>query len=246
LDGRASVEGTDVTSHEVPDSQLPRGVGDAPEVSPASSASVILLRDSPLEVLMIRRHSKASFVPDAWVFPGGMVDADDHELGDGTDLGTMRVAAARELFEESGIWLGSPLADADAKRQALIAGETPFATLAREAPLDLDGLVWTSRWITPIGVPKRFDTYFFLAIAGRDAVATTDDGEDGEAVEVRWITPSAAIETLQIVFPTMKNLEAIAGFDTAEELLASRRGEDVLTMRPVIVVEDGRKKIILP
>ena len=235
-----------MTSHEVPDRQLPRGAGEAPEVAPAPAASVILLRDSPLEVLMIRRHSNASFVPDAWVFPGGMVDADDRELGDGSDLGTMRVAAARELFEESGIWLGAPLASSVAKRRALLEGRTAFATLNREAPLDLDALVWTSRWITPIGVPKRFDTYFFLAVAGRDAVATTDDGEDGEAVEVRWITPSAAIEKLQIVFPTMKNLEAIAGFDTADELLASRRGVDVPTTRPVIVVEDGVKKIILP
>ena len=195
---------------------------------------------------MIRRHSKASFVPDAWVFPGGMVEANDRELGDGTDLGTMRVAAARELFEESGIWLGAPLASAVAKRRALLEGRTTFATLAREAPLDLNALVWTSRWITPIGLPKRFDTYFFLAIARPDAVATTDDGEDGEAVEVRWITPSAAIETLQIVFPTMKNLEAIAGFDTAEELLASRRRVDVPTTCPVLVIDDGRKKIILP
>lgn len=228
---------------------LPRGAGDAAKIPSVPAASVILVRPREsrgLEVLMIRRHPKATFVPDAWVFPGGMVEADDRELGDGTDLGTMRVAAARELFEESGIWLGAPLAGAVAKRRALLAGETAFAALVREAPIDLDALVWTSRWITPVGLPKRFDTYFFLAIAGRDAVATVDDGENGEAVEVKWITPSAAIETLQIVFPTMKNLEAIAAFDTAEELLVSRRGVDVPATRPVLVVEDGRKKIILP
>ena len=195
---------------------------------------------------MIRRHSKASFVPDAWVFPGGMVETSDRDLGDGSELGTMRVAAARELFEESGIWLGAPLAGSEAKRQALLAGDTTFAALVRETSLDLDALVWTSRWITPIGIPKRFDTYFFLAIAHDDAVASVDNGEDGEAVEVKWITPQAAIETLQIVFPTLKNLEAITGFETAEELLASRRGVDVPETRPVLVVEDGRKKIILP
>lgn len=92
-----------MTSHEVTDRQLPRGAGDAGDVLAAPAASVILLlRGSPLEVLMIRRHSKASFVPDAWVFPGGMVETSDRELGDGTELGTMPVAAARELFEESG------------------------------------------------------------------------------------------------------------------------------------------------
>src|SRR4051812_30818250 len=163
------------TSHNVSDRQLPRGAGGAADVPPIPAASVILLRDSPLEVLMIRRHSKSTFVPDAWVFPGGVVDATDHALGDGTELGTMRVAAARELFEESGIWLGAKLGDAEAKRRVLLAGEMTFASIVRETPLDLTGLVWTSRWITPVGVPKRFDTYFFLAIANSDAVASAEN-----------------------------------------------------------------------
>jgi len=231
------------TSHNVSDRQLPRGAGDAGEVPPVPAASVIVLRDSPLEVLMIRRHSKSSFVPDAWVFPGGVVESSDHDLGDGTELGTMRIAAARELFEESGIWLGAPLADAEAKRRKLLTGEITFASLLDESPLDLEELVWTSRWITPVGVPKRFDTYFFLAVVDRNAVASA---ENVEAVEVIWIAPAEAIERLQIVFPTQKNLEALAGFTSAEELLASRRGVDVPATRPVLVVEDGKKKIILP
>lgn len=231
------------TSHKVSDRQLPRGAGDAADVPPVPAASVILLRDSPLEVLMIRRHSKSTFVPDAWVFPGGVVEANDYEVGDGTELGTMRIAAARELFEESGIWLGAPLTDAEEKRRALLAGETKFATLIDDSPLDLTNLVWTSRWITPVGVPKRFDTYFFLAAIGRDAIASA---ENVEAVEVLWIPPAEAIGKLQIVFPTQKNLEAITGFTSVEELLGSRRGAEVPTTRPVLVVEDGRKKIILP
>jgi 8-oxo-dGTP pyrophosphatase MutT (NUDIX family) len=226
--------------------QLPRGAGDATEVPVVAAASVILLRDAPLEVLMMRRHAKASFVPDTWVFPGGIVEASDVDLGDGTEMGTMRVAALRELFEESGIWLGASLDDAVAKRRALLTGETTFAALAEEAALDFDSLVLTSRWITPIGVPKRFDTCFFLALAGTDAVPSVDDGEDGEAVELRWITPCAAIETLAIVFPTQKNLEALAGFETAKELIDSRRGIEVTTTRPVLEVENGKKKIILP
>jgi len=231
------------TSHNVSDRQLPRGAGDAAEVPAVPAASVILLRESPMEVLMIRRHSKSSFVPDAWVFPGGVIEANDYDLSDGTELGAMRVGAARELFEESGIWLGAPLAGAAEKRRALLAGEITFASLIDESPLDLTKLVWTSRWITPVGVPKRFDTYFFLAVVGRDAVASP---EKVEAVEVIWISPSEAIEKLQIVFPTLKNLEAIAGFRSAEELLASRRGVEVPATRPVLVVEDGKKKIILP
>jgi 8-oxo-dGTP pyrophosphatase MutT (NUDIX family) len=231
------------TSHDVTDRQLPGGAGEAPEVVPFPAASVILLRDAPLEVLMIRRHSKSSFVPGAWVFPGGMVDESDHALGDGTELGTMRIAAARELFEESGIWLGAPLKDADEKRRALLAGEITFASLVDESPIDVEKLVWTSRWITPVGVPKRFDTYFFLAHADHDAIASA---ENVEAVEAIWIAPSEAIEKLEIVFPTQKNLEALARFSSAAELLNSRRGVEIPTTRPVLVVEGGRKTIILP
>jgi 8-oxo-dGTP pyrophosphatase MutT (NUDIX family) len=231
------------TSHNVSDRQLPRGAGDAAEVPAIPAASVIVLRDAPLQVLMIRRHSKSSFVPDAWVFPGGVIEPGDHDLAGGTEIGAMRIGAVRELFEESGIWLGAPLDDADAKRRALLAGEITFASLIDESPLDVEKLVWTSRWITPVGVPKRFDTYFFLAAVDRNAVASA---ENVEAVEVIWISPSEAIEKLQIVFPTQKNLEALAGFTSAEELLASRRGVEVPATRPVLVVENGKKTIILP
>ncbi len=64
----------------------------------------------------------------------------------------------------------SPMRSANAVR--LLAASVAFRDLVAEAPLDLAKLVWTSRWITPAGIPKRFDTYFFLAAVSRDAVAT--------------------------------------------------------------------------
>lgn len=209
------------------------------EVRPIPSASVILLRGDPLEVLMIRRHAKSSFVPNAWVFPGGAVDADDERE---STLATMRVAAARELFEESGIWQGAPLPNLEVARRALLAGETTFAALAAVGPVDFERLVWTSRWITPAGVPKRFDTWFFLARADEDAEATVDDNE---AVDVVWIRPADAIGRLEIVFPTQKNLEAIAGFTSIDELLESRRGAEIPTTRPRLVIEGGVTRIVL-
>src|SRR5205085_12053626 len=152
------------------------------------AASVIVLRDSPMEVLMIRRHDNASFVPSAWVFPGGVVEQLDREIarerGDGSLLGRMRVAAARELFEETGVWLGAPIDNAEGKRRRLLAGNLSFRQLLEESPIDFKKLTWTSHWITPAGIAKRFDTYFFLAKAGRDVVATVDNRE---AVESVWI-----------------------------------------------------------
>ena len=212
----------------VRDDQLPAGAGSAPETKPIPAASVLLLRDDPLEVLMIRRHASSSFVPDAWVFPGGAVDPDDAAFSDSSILNTMRITAARELYEETGIWLGK--------------GEVDYRNL------DFEQLVWTSRWITPVGVPKRFDTYFFLACTSRD---TTVKLQASEAVDSVWISPAAAVERhiagdLQLVFPTLKNLEAIVGFKSSGELLEARRNAEIMTTQPILVLEGGRKKIVLP
>ena len=179
-------------------------------VEPLPAASLILLRDvrrvlqpadaragepTPhFQVLMIRRHAGASFVPDFWVFPGGM-----HEESDGDDL---RVTAIRETREETGITID-----------------------------DVDDLVWTSRWITPVGVPKRFDTYFYLAEAP-NAEVTIDEKE---VVDHVWITPADALKQLKMVFPTIKNLEALLGFDSAGALIVSRRGAIIEPVQPILV-----------
>jgi 8-oxo-dGTP pyrophosphatase MutT (NUDIX family) len=206
-------------------------------VTPLPAASAILVRDDPFEVLMLRRHEKSSFVPNAWVFPGGIAEGSDAQFGDGTIVDTMRVTAIRETFEETGIWLGAPLADAENRRRALLDGRITFRELANEAPFDLAKLAWTSRWITPAGIPKRFDTYFFVANVGRDAVATA---EQNEIVDVTWIHPSDALakhkaREMQMVFPTLRNLEAITGFANASALLDARRGAVIEPIEPVLV-----------
>lgn len=207
------------------------------EVAAQPAASVIVLRDDPFEVLMLRRHERASFVPNAWVFPGGAVDADDER---GSTLATMRVAAARELFEEAGVWLGAPLRDAEIKRKALLASEIGFGMLLEESPVALDErLIWTSHWITPFGVPKRFDTYFFLTTVPRDTAASL---LGDEASDLRWIAPADALATLEMIFPTIRNLEAIRAFRSAVALIESRIGADIPAIQPVI----RDRKIALP
>ena len=207
----------------VRDDQLPRGAGGAPEVEPIPAASVMLLRDDPLRVLMIRRHASSSFVPDSWVFPGGVLEDEDRARSEGSIVNAMRFAAARELFEETGISLGDPV--------------------------DLEQLVWTSRWITPVGVPKRFDTYFFLACAPAQHQLQL---QASEAVDAVWISPAEAVQKhlageFPLVFPTLKNLEAIVGFGSSGELLEARRdAAEIPTTRPILVVENGKKSIVLP
>lgn len=167
------------------------------EVPAVPAASVIVLRDDPFEVLLLRRSDKSSFVPNAWVFPGGAIE-------EGED---MRQAAARETFEECGI------------------------------SLDTEELVLTSRWITPVGIPKRFDTWFFLANVARETTVRIDERE---IVEAMWIAPQDALarRDLRLVFPTIKNLEAIAGFANSVALIESRRDAVVEPVQPVLV--DGK------
>jgi len=171
---------------------------------------------------MIRRHEKSSFAPDVWAFPGGAVEEEDLRGSGGILLNGMRTAAARELLEETGISLGDPV--------------------------DPQRLVWTGRWITPEGLPKRFDTYFFLACVDRNAAVKL---QASEAVDSIWISPADALQRhmrgdFPAVFPTLKNLEALVGFKTTAELIESRRKAEIPTTRPVIVEENGQKKIVLP
>lgn len=212
-------------------------------VEPLAAASVLVIRE-PLEILMLRRHENSSFVPNAWVFPGGITEQLDvdlaREIADGSELAAMRITAARETFEETGVWLGSRLDDAEAKRKRLLAGSLSFRQLLTESSLDLDALVWTSRWITPVGLPKRFDTYFFIVKTSGDMDATP---EDREAVEVTWVHPANALARhaageMQMVFPTLRNLEALAGFDDVDTLIESRRDAVIEPVLPVLV--DGR------
>lgn len=209
-------------------------------LNPIPAASVIAVRDDPFEVLMLRRHAHSSFAPDAWVFPGGAVERSDDEAARrhaGGELMTMRFTAARETFEETGIWLGAPLPAAEEKRAALLRGEMAFDALVEQAPIDLEGLVWTSRWITPEGLPKRFDTWFFVASVPHGVEVTA---QPDEAVDVAWIAPSAALagSGMKMMFPTLRNLEAIAGFRTSRELIEARRGAVITPVQPILV--DGK------
>lgn len=234
--------------------ELPPGGRLFPEVAARPSASTILLRESEagLETLMIERLGGSSFAPGAWVFPGGAVDPEDGGIaGDFREdltLATRKVCAVRELFEETGIWIGAPLDDAEEWRRGLLGGTRRFADLASGSRPSLDRLTWTSHWFTPVGSPKRFDTYFFLVRVPSDCEA---HAEKSEAVATLWITPEAALERrergeLSMVFPTVRNLKAICGYRDAEALVASRQGVKIEPVLPVIVMSGGTARLGVP
>jgi 8-oxo-dGTP pyrophosphatase MutT (NUDIX family) len=154
---------------------------------------------------------------NVWVFPGGALDSVGGErLPEDRDY---RAAALRELAEEVSIQLDDP-----------------------------DQLVPFSRWITPLEVKVRYDTRFYLAIAPSHS-APTADGQ--EIVEVSWISPSAALDRhrageMLLVFPTIKQLEALARFGSADEALTAARSREVEPIMPKVAVVDGEARILLP
>lgn len=245
------------------------------------AATVMLVRDDPdLHVFMLRRNLNADWVGGAYVFPGGAVDPSDRDpavlarcpcRGDvdasallGLAQGGLGywVAAVRETFEEAGVLLargadGALVDPSDPRfamaRDALNARTATFPELLEDADLRLDvgALHVFSHWITPAGMPRRYDTWFFVAEAP-DGHAYLHD--DGETVASIWIRPADALAAadrgeLEVIFPTRKNLEALARFgDTASLLAALERALDVPpATQPRIVTEpSGGTRLLLP
>jgi 8-oxo-dGTP pyrophosphatase MutT (NUDIX family) len=141
------------------------------------------------------------------------------DAGEGEGDAAHRLAGVREVFEEVGLELPDP-----------------------------DGLVKLSRWITPAEVSIRFDTHFFLAAApdGQDARA---DGS--ECVDLGWFTPQGALdayarEEILLVFPTIRTLEQLAPFGSANELLEWASGREVVPVQPRVVMQGETARIVLP
>lgn len=177
-------------------------------------------------------------------------------LGNGT-----RAGAIRELFEEAGILL----AERDGKIVALNDEHSPHFKQYREAFQQRKGslvqmataehltlatgqLSYFAHWITPEGLPKRFDTHFFLAPAPADQQAAYDRLETSEGI---WIAPAEALARFErgefpIVFATIHQLRDLAAFSTIEEALAYTASSHVPVRQPVLVQENGAARVYLP
>jgi 8-oxo-dGTP pyrophosphatase MutT (NUDIX family) len=246
-------------------------------VAPRPASTTLLLRDgattSGIEVFMMVRHHQIEFSSGALVFPGGSVDQGDKEIvaaaelhsgGEGLDPAALgfRVAAIRETFEESGILLarrqGShALIDAGqageiaaAYRAPLCEGKTTFRNVLVENKLwlALDELVPYAHWITPEGMPKRFDTWFFLAAAPPDQLGAHDGKESTDSI---WLSPREALEggesgRFKLPFPTTRNLIKLGKQASVAGALADACSKPVVTVMPVMTRQNGGRQLVIP
>ena len=137
---------------------------------------------------------------------------------------------------------------------AVDAGEDLRATAVREvaeetqiALPDPGALVPFARWITPPEVTIRFDTYFFLAPAPEGAEALPDGSE---IVDARWFRPARALEgaeagELLMVFPTIKTLEQVARFASADELVEWASTHEVRPVQPRVEGQGEAARIVI-
>src|SRR3979411_1173203 len=226
-----------------------------------------------IEVFMMVRHYEIDFNSGALVFPGGSVDKGDKEIiarpelysgGEGLDAGALsfRIAAIRETFEESGILLARPrgskaLVDAKraseiaaASRTALGEGKTTFLEVLtdNEMVLAVDELVPYAHWITPEGMPKRFDTWFFLAAAPPEQVGAHDGKESTDSI---WLSPREALAggesgRFKLPFPTTRNLIKLGKHATVKAALDEARQSRIVTVMPVMTKLNGGRQLRIP
>jgi 8-oxo-dGTP pyrophosphatase MutT (NUDIX family) len=233
------------------------------------SATVLILRDGPagLEVFMVERHREIDFASGALVFPGGKVDPQD-DSDDWADFApyaamapdrSFLIAAAREAFEEAGLLLArrrgaQALLEAEEAglmverwRAGVLDGSVPFLDLLRREELELasDLMVPFAHWITPEGMPKRYDTHFFLVAA---PVGQLGQHDGLESVDGLWIAPAQALAdaeagTRTLVFATQMNLAKLARHRTVADAVVATRQSPVVTVLPR--VERGAEGRIL-
>ncbi len=206
----------------------------------------------------MKRPARSSFAPRAEVFPGGSVDAADLNpewsgVGGNLELRSEgglhhMVTAVRETFEECGVLiardaLGLPcpptlVADLAPLRHELHDGHAErFLPGLREFNLrpGWEDLAYCAHWVTPEGLPRIFDTRFFMAAlpAGQEP---SQDGQ-GELESMRWITPHAALgEAAQgealLLPPTRSVLSLIASAQSVADALRLAREVEVQPVQP--------------
>ena len=204
-------------------------------VSTRLAATVLLLRDTPLglEVLMTRRSATASFVPGAYVFPGGGVDAADaqcHSLASrratqSDEHLTHAIAAIRESFEELGVLLARHADGSWATHYDILAidrqGDFAAQCVARGLRMAASEVFVLARWITDRDLARRFDVPFLIARMPPEQTPVADESEQFEPV---WVRPSDALArhqagTFFMIFPTIRTLEHLLAYSDVAALL---------------------------
>lgn len=221
------------------------------EPRPSSTMCVLYQGEDGIEVLMVRRSASSRFMAGAWVFPGGVVDPQDHSpeataLIEGLtdpELGPWLAAGLRELVEETGVWLSSTPFVAPIDDDVFAHAKATGLTFSGQR------IVYFANWVTPTMVPVRFDARFFIA-AVSEKVAPQPDGHEIDSAE--YVAPGEALRRAHrgewlVPFPTQRTLEQLAGLESVEAALDEWRHKQVEPVQPRMrIAADGALDVVLP
>lgn len=223
------------------------------------AATLVVMRDRagrPPDLLMVERTARMAFAGGAMVFPGGRIDDEDCNLATAFPApdAAARIAAIRETLEESGIAVGiAPDVDqalASQLQQELHSG-TAFSELqtANALTLDLDSLTPFARWKPAFHQARIFDTFFFLAEAPHGEWQPTP--QQGECEAVEWLSAAEVLDRIargeaSAIFPTIRNLERLAQFDSIDAARADARAYPIETITPWIADHAGEPHLFIP
>lgn len=233
----------------------------APKGIPA--ATIIIFRDAPdggaPEILMTVRSRTMTFAGGMAVFPGGRVDDADFELGADVaataaapipvDEAAHQIAAIRETLEETGLALGLKgdlTAERAATARVLLEEKSALAPVleAFDWQVDLDQIIPFARWYPKNeNISRIYDTRFYLANLGTGDVEVSAD--NSETAKLFWTTAQGALEMaekgeIKLIFPTRRNLERLALFESFEEAKAQAEAIPVKTIVPQIDTSGDR------
>lgn len=233
----------------------------AVQVRPAGTLVLVRDGERGPEVLLLERSRDLAFVGGAAVFPGGSVDPADVRVAqalrgsqgwwspgeEGERSLAAAVAAVRECAEEANLFLLRPASGGrgralpalrsapapEAARRLARAGPSAFWRELEGAGLepDVGALVPFARWVTPEGLPRRFDTWFF---ASRSPEAQEAEPDRSEVLRALWVRPEDALGafaagSLDLVLPTRTVLaRSLSGHRDAASLLAALRSSGSL------------------
>ena len=222
------------------------------------AATLVLWRDRPggPDILVVQRSARMAFAAGAIVFPGGRVDAADHQLAAalGRPDDAAKVTAIRETIEESGVMAGiRDVAEPGLglELQASLHAGSDFERLLAQhgLQLELDLLTPFARWMPAFKQPRKFDTIFYVAEA--PAGDWHPRPQEGECITAEWATPADLLERLasgaaSAIFPTKRNLERLAQHARFDSLLADARNHSLETIIPWVEDVEGHPHVCIP
>jgi 8-oxo-dGTP pyrophosphatase MutT (NUDIX family) len=173
---------------------------------------------------------------EAGVLLAGPVSEPDRTVSDGSMCGVVTHGSETADYRVVG---DVSAADWDADRLAIAARELTLTEVFARRGLRLrDDLLFPwARWITPEFEPKRFDTWFFVALLPEGQTARDVSGETESAA---WVEPTAA-EGLAMLPPTRSTLNSLYAYEKIAEVVAaaSRRDAASPVVPRVVLQEDG-------